>query len=93
MTKQELNRDAKRLINAYKEHRHRFSDKAVKEFKRIYYADRSFEYLTLANVKGLLRINLDLRIIELHQFGIESGLCFFARAKLARAHFSAICGN
>jgi len=75
MTKQELNRDCKRLIKDYL--------KAVKsanyyeilestilpEFKRIYGADPEAEYLSFDNFKALLRLNLILRVFPLHSFG------------------------
>jgi hypothetical protein len=69
MTKRELNRDCRRLIRSYKENGPQRFD--TKEFKRIYYADRNFEYLTKNNALGLMRINLALRVIPLHNFGID----------------------
>lgn len=73
MTKQELNRDIKRLS------KHFATDKAgtpefEKEFKRLYYADSSFEYINLENLKAMLRINLRHRFIALHQFGLMINL-------------------
>ena len=73
MTAKELNRDCKRLIasfnrgEAYGEKSQAFNS----EFKRIYYADTSFEYLSAKNALCLMRINLSLRIVPLHQFGIN----------------------
>lgn len=78
MTKQELNRDTKRLatkiikLQAQKDSEKYFSELPAieKEFKRIYYADQNFEYLNRANILRMFRINLKLRVIAFHQFGL-----------------------
>lgn len=78
MTKQELNRDIKRLAN-YAKH---IEDRGVanleveearikKELSRLYYADDKFEAVTLANLRRLLRLNLRWRAIPLHLFGVR----------------------
>jgi len=75
MTKQELNRDAKRLIARYKngfthDENHNVLPEFEKEFKRVYLADSSFEYLKAEHALALMRINMSLRLIPLHNFGI-----------------------
>jgi hypothetical protein len=75
MTKQELNRDAKRLINRYKnnlvhDEKHNVLSDFEKEFKRIYFADSNFEYLKPEYALCMHRINQSLRLIPLHSFGI-----------------------
>lgn len=70
MTKQELNRDIKRLAKQFgteKENTPEFE----KEFKRLYFADREFTYMNKDSVLIMLRINLRHRFIALHQFGIN----------------------
>ena len=71
MTKQELNRDIKRLAN-----NHATMNEADlnKEFKRLYYADSNFEYMNLNSLKMMLRLNLRYRVIALHFFGININL-------------------
>ena len=69
MTKQELNRDCKRLVKQFKDGK-QYTDEFTAEFKRIYYADSGFEYLSPKNALSLIRINLSLRIIALHQMGL-----------------------
>lgn len=69
MTKQELNRDIKRLtklVGTDKEHTPEFE----KEFRRLYYADSSMEYLNVESIKTLLRLNVRHRFIPFHQFGL-----------------------
>jgi hypothetical protein len=77
MTTKELNRDCKRLITLFKKgHKYVYNEDSsikeefIKELKRVYYADSNFEYLSPKNALGLMRINLSLRVIPLHQFGI-----------------------
>jgi len=73
MTAKELNRDCKKLIasfnrgEAYGANEAKFNS----EFMRIYGADSGFRYLTAHNALCLMRINLSLRIVPLHQFGIN----------------------
>lgn len=71
MTKQELNRDVKRLANKHIEMQ---EQDVIKEFKRLYYADSNFEYMNLNSVKMMLRLNLRYRVIALHIFGININL-------------------
>lgn len=71
MTKQELNRDVKRLANKHIEMQ---EQDVIKEFKRLYYADSNFEYMNLNSLKMMLRLNLRYRVIALHIFGININL-------------------
>lgn len=77
MTKQELNRDIKRLLNtvaniAKDEHYHDNIEKTVKpEFMRLYLADRDFTYMNLQSIKIMLRLNLRYRFEALHHFGLQ----------------------
>lgn len=71
MTKQELNRDIKRLAN---NHQNMEESDVKKEIHRLYYADSEFKYMNLNSVKMLLRLNLRYRVIALHFFGININL-------------------
>ena len=76
MTKQELNRDVKRLRIYYLNNKNNTICKLnyeylTSEFKRLYYADKNFEYLNKKNVLFMFRFNLMHRIIPLHLFGIQ----------------------
>ena len=71
MTKQELNRDIKRL---YKNITPNNSEQFEEEFRRLYFADKSFEYTNLNNLKIMFRLNLRYRFIALHQFGLSIDL-------------------
>lgn len=75
MTKKELNRDCRRLLNRFKKGEHfdngEIAEDFIKEFKRIYGADSSFEYLNPKYVLGLYRINQACRIEPFHFFGIQ----------------------
>lgn len=78
MTKKELNRDIKRLGSEI--YRMSFKDqdkyieylenKAKKEFTRLYYADKSFEYMNEKSTKLMLKLNVKHRFIAFHQFGL-----------------------
>ena len=46
-------------------------DEIGKELKRLYYADDNFQYCTKKSILILFRLNLRLRVIALHQFGIN----------------------
>lgn len=71
MTKHELNRDVKRLFkNHFDSTQNGLSEEGKREFLRLYHADSSFEYLTIDNLKRLLRFNLRHRVIQLHSFGL-----------------------
>lgn len=77
MTKQELNRDVKRLGKAFLELHLSDPDNEDKifelrqELRRLYYADREFEYFNLKSIKILLRYNLKYRVIPLQNFGLS----------------------
>ena len=79
MTKQELNRDIKRLANEIyrmsfepqKEYFEYLDKIASKEFKRLYCADSSMEYMNLLSVKIMLRLNVSHKFIPLHNFGLH----------------------
>lgn len=69
MTKQELNRDIKRL---YKQYLNKADKEAIEpEFKRLYYADDNFEYCNKNSVLMLLAMNHTFRFIQFHLFGIS----------------------
>jgi hypothetical protein len=78
MTKNELNRDIKRLKSEiYRmsfeslETYYKYIDtEARKEFKRLYYADQSFEYMNKNSVLIMFRLNLKHRFLPLHSFGL-----------------------
>lgn len=78
MTTTELNRDIKRLVKDFKagkcyipnsggEHSPEFS----KEFRRLYFSDPAFQFMSPKNALALTRINQSMRFIGLHQFGIN----------------------
>lgn len=86
MTKQELNRDIKRLYKSFLNKKsgdtrtwtredwtafENENEKIQKEFKRLYFADKNLEYITLNSLKMLLVVNNSMRIIPLHTFGID----------------------
>lgn len=75
MTTTELNRDIKRLVKDFKAgkcykdggHDPEFS----KEFRRLYFSDPAFQFMSPKNALALTRINQSMRFIGLHQFGIN----------------------
>ena len=70
MTKQEYNRGVRRLRKKYIEmETHENKNEIEMEFKRLYYADRSFEYANKESILTLLRLNLSLRCIPFYKFG------------------------
>ena len=84
MTKQELNRDIKRLYKAFLKRKsgdtsnwtakdwqnyEQQEDELKKEFSRLYYADKEMKYITLENLKIMIVLNNSLRVIALHSFG------------------------
>ena len=72
MTKQELNRDIKRLFkNHFEMTESGISEQGKKEFLRLYHADSGFEVLTADNIKRMLRFNLRHRVVQLHSFGLN----------------------
>lgn len=70
MTKAEYNRDVKRLRNYIKANRNGEETYIASEFRRLYGADKTFEYANKDSVLTLLRINLRYRLVPLHMFGI-----------------------
>tara|TARA_R110000772_G_scaffold46279_2_gene105684 strand:+ start:551 stop:811 length:261 start_codon:yes stop_codon:yes gene_type:complete len=78
MTKAELNRDIKRLGAEIYRMSFEDSDKyfeykdttARKEFERLFWADKEFEYMNLNSIKLMLRLNVAHRFIPFHQFGL-----------------------
>lgn len=79
MTKNDLNRDIKRLFNQYKANSggeatseyFKWIDTVVKpELKRLYHADTTLNSLNATSLKMLIRLNLLLRVIPFHQFGL-----------------------
>lgn len=79
MTKQELNRDVKRLLKQFNEAKKLSNnlyfeaiEKTIKpEFLRLYGADKDITYMNFESFKILYRMNLTLRFIPLHQFAIQ----------------------
>ena len=76
MTKQELNRDIRKLYKRFLDYRLKnFCDtehEALrKELQRLYYANTSLEYLTKKSLLIMIRLNVALRVIPLHQFGSQ----------------------
>ena len=77
MTKNELNRDIKRLkseiyrmsFESLETYLKYIETDAKKEFTRLYYADQQFEYINRTSVLIMLRLNLSHRFIPLHLFG------------------------
>ncbi len=78
MTKQELNRDIKRLSSeiyrlSFGDNTDYFSyieNEGKKEFTRLYYANKDFSGLNLQSIKIMLRLNVKHRFIPFHQFGL-----------------------
>jgi hypothetical protein len=79
MTKQELNRDVKRLLKKAKaitkglqnsEYYDAIEKEVKPEFFRLYRADTKFEYMNKESILIMLRLNLRHRFEPLHMFGI-----------------------
>lgn len=76
MTTQELNRDIKRLHKAIAlksgtaDYYNYVDTTARTEFKRLYYADKEFKYMSKESIKMMIRLNLKHRFEPLHMFGI-----------------------
>lgn len=71
MTNQELNRDIKRMYKnctSLKNTALWFDGDLQKEFKRLYFADKKAEVLTLQSLKMMLTLNAKFKIIEPDQF-------------------------
>lgn len=77
MTKQELNRDIKRLYNNIEKAKNTplffeyIEKQAKKEFTRLLYASDDFSALSKKSVLILYRLNLRHRFIPLHTFGLN----------------------
>lgn len=73
MTKQELNRDIKRL---WKESLKPMTpyEATQKEYKRLFYADRGLEYMNKESIKIMLVLNSQYRFIPLHTFSLNISL-------------------
>lgn len=78
MTKQELNRDIKRLRTAYLEGPNRadnyqksIADDIKPEFLRLYRADQNAEYMNYASFRFMYRLNLIHRFVAPHLFMIQ----------------------
>jgi hypothetical protein len=77
MTKQELNRDIKRLFKEFKkaaenleiEKYFEVAEELKKEFRRLYDADRELKYVSKDNILRMLILNRRHRVIPFHQFG------------------------
>lgn len=79
MTAKELNRDIKRLAkkdadiskmnsnDAY----YQLRESLIKEYTRLYYADKEFKYMNAASMRIMIRLNGIYRAIPLHQFGLN----------------------
>ena len=79
MTKQELNRDIKRLgaglhkarfLKGDEDYHNYIENIAKPEFMRLYRADVTFEYMNLNSVKLMLRLNINHQFIAFHRFGL-----------------------
>lgn len=78
MTKQELNRDINRLWKKFKNAKGQEAEKyyefvngeGKKEFKRLYLADKNFEYCNKKSILQLMAINSLHRFEPQHMFGI-----------------------
>ena len=57
--------DAQDLYHAFIE------GEAKKEFRTIFYADTTFEYLSKESILTMLRLNVRYKFVELHRFGID----------------------
>jgi hypothetical protein len=80
MTKQELNRDIKRLRSTYlkavaaanwDDNYQRVVDEIKPEFLRLYRADQNAEYMNYASFRFMYRLNLIHRFVDLHLFMIQ----------------------
>lgn len=79
MTKQELNRDIKRLWSQWQKalqfggnDYYDILEKNIKpEFKRLYNADNSAQYLNIQSLKIMQRMNQSLVIVPFHVFYIN----------------------
>jgi hypothetical protein len=71
MTKQELNKDIKRLLKMQrKDAQLNILPEFEAEYKRLYRADTEMEYMNVTSIKIMLRLNVLYRFIPFHQFGL-----------------------
>lgn len=79
MTKRELNRDIKRLANRVKmlgginypsDKYDTEVEEIKKEYRRLYYADTTFNSYNTFSILVMIRLNVRYRIIPFHQFGL-----------------------
>jgi hypothetical protein len=82
MTNSELNRDIKRLLkevarihDSYielinKNEYNKAEEALKKEFARLYNADQTFSSMNRTSILIMLRLNVRLRAIPFHQFGL-----------------------
>jgi hypothetical protein len=79
MKPNELNRDIKRLHLEIRNNASKMSsddffeyleNTAKIEFKRLFRADDTFEYLSKDSILRMIQMNLTWRIIPFHQFGL-----------------------
>lgn len=79
MTKQELNRDIKRLFNKIQSLQLNYQydpntyinfieGEGKKEYLRLYYADRTTEYLTKNSLVTMMTLNRSHRFVQFHVF-------------------------
>ncbi len=75
-----LNRDIKHLFKNYysankndptKEYWDWIEATVKPELKRLYYANTDFSLLSVNSLKMLIRLNLSLRVIPFHHFGLS----------------------
>ena len=80
MTEQELNRDWKRLAKRYinwttnwnnEDTKWTEEESIKKEFLRLYRADSGFSHTNHKSLRISLRLNLALRVVQPHLFGID----------------------
>lgn len=75
MTAKELNRDIKRLGNRYNDLKvvggdtyYNEIESVKKEFRRLHGADSEATYINLSSMKTMVRMNRELRVLEIHEF-------------------------
>jgi len=88
MTNAELNRDIKRLATSYlrmyqaetdkkitqEEYFQWIEDVAKRELRRLCGADPEMSVMTAANIRRVIRLNLSIRAIALHNLGLSIDL-------------------
>lgn len=78
MTRKELNRDIKRAYKKYlllqtsdNETYYKEIEPLKKELRRLYYADKGFEFMNLNSVKIMILLNCKFGFVSLHSFGLN----------------------